>query len=56
MRIRCLAGVEGEDVLECARERVRMAGGASSGKIVCATEEEVDELRVRRRGEIVCDG
>ena len=49
MKIRCLAGVEGEDALECARERVRIAGGASSGKIDCATEEdeEVDELRVR---------
>ncbi len=40
MKIRCLAGVEGEDVLECAREHVRIAGGASSGKIVCATEED----------------
>ncbi len=58
MKIRCLAGVEGEDALECARERVRIAGGASSGKIDCATEEdeEVDELRVRRRREFVCDG
>ncbi len=58
MRIRCLAGVEGEDALECVHERVRMAGGASSGKIDCATEEEeeVDDLRARRRGEIVCDG
>ncbi len=56
MRIRCLAGVEGEDVLECAREHVRMAGGASSGKTDCAMEEEVDELRARRHGEIVCDG
>ena len=61
MRIRCLAGVEGEDALECVRERVRIAGGASSGKIDkidCATEEdeEVDELQARRRGEIVCDG
>ncbi len=54
MRIRCLAGVEGEDALECVRKRVRMAGGASSGKIDCVTEEEVDELRARRRGEIVC--
>ncbi len=50
--------MEGEDALECARERVRIAGGASSGKICCATEEdeEVDELRARRRGEFVCDG
>ncbi len=58
MKIRCLAGVEGEDALECARERVRIAGGASSGKIDCAMEEdkEVDDLRVRRRGEIVCEG
>ncbi len=48
--------MEGEDVLECVRERVRIAGGASSGKIDCAMEEEVDELRARRRGEIVCDG
>ena len=58
MRIRCLAGVEGEDALECVRERVRIAGGASSGKFCCAAEEdeEVDELRARRRGEIVCDG
>jgi hypothetical protein len=56
MRIRCLAGVEGEDVLECARKCVRMAGGASSGKIVCVTEEEVDELRARRRGKIVWGG
>ena len=39
-------------------QRVRKAGGASSGKFCCVTEEyeEVDELRVRRRGEIVCDG
>ncbi len=56
MKICCLAGVEGEDALECVRERVRMAGGASSGKIDCAMEEEVDELRARRPGEIVCDG
>ncbi len=56
MKIRCLAGVEGEDALECVHEHVRMAGGASSGKIDCPTEEEVDELRARRRGEIVCDG
>ncbi len=56
MRIRCLAGVEGEDALECVRERVRKAGGASSGKIDCATEEEADELRACRCGEIVCDG
>ncbi len=56
MRIRCLAGVGEEDALECVRERVRMAGGASSGKIDCTTEEEVDELRARRRGEIVSDG
>ncbi len=56
IRIRCLAGVEGEDVLECVRERVRMAGGASFGKIDCATEEEVDELRARQCREIVCDG
>ncbi len=50
--------MEGEDALECVRERVRIAGGASSGKIDCVTEEdeEVDELRARRRGEIVCDG
>ena len=58
MKIRCLAGVEGEDALECVRERVRKAGGALSGKFCCVTEEyeEVDELRVRRRREIVCDG
>ena len=51
-------GVEGEDALECVRERVRKAGGASSGKYGCVTaeDEEVDELRARRRGEIVCDG
>ncbi len=48
--------MEGEDELECVRERVCIAGGASSGKIDCAAEEEVDELRARRRGEIVCDG
>ena len=50
--------MEGEDALACVRERVRMAGGASSGKIGCVTEEDedVDELRARRRGEIVCDG
>ena len=50
--------MEGEDALECVRERVRKAGGASSGKVGCATEEdeEVAELRARRRGEIVCDG
>ncbi len=50
--------MEGEDALECVRERVREAGGASSGKFVCVTEEdeEVDELRARRRGEIVGDG
>ncbi len=54
--MRCLAGVEGEDALECVREPVRMAGGASSGKFVCAMEDEVDELRARQRGEIVCDG
>ncbi len=45
-------------MLECVHERVREAGGASSGKLGCATEEdeEVDELRACRRGEIVCDG
>ncbi len=58
MKIRCLAGVGGEDALDCVRARVRIAGGASSGKIDCGTEEdeEVDELRACRRGEIVCDG
>ncbi len=58
MRIHCLAGVEVEDSLECVRKHVRIAGGASSGKIDCAMEEdeEVDELRACRRGEIVCDG
>ncbi len=58
MKIRCLAGVEGEDGLECVRERESIAGGVSSSKIDCATEEDekVDELRVRQRGEIVCDG
>ncbi len=50
--------MEGEYALECVRERVRKAGGALSGKFGCVTEEdeEVDELRARRRGEIVCDG
>jgi hypothetical protein len=56
MRISCLAGVGGEDAPECVHDRVRIAGGASSGKIDCATEEEVDELRECQRGEIVCDG
>ncbi len=55
MKMRVLAGVECVDALECVRERVRIAGGASSGKICCATEEEVEEFRARRGGEIsVC--
>ncbi len=55
--MRVLAGVECVDALECVRERVRIAGGASSGKIGCAMEEEVDKFRARRRGEIsVCGG
>ena len=38
--------MEREDALECVRERVRKAGGASSGKFGCATEEdkEVDKF------------
>ncbi len=56
MRTRCIAGVEVEDALDCVHERVRMAGGASAGKLDCVAEEEVDELRVRRCREIVCDG
>ena len=50
--------MEGEDAFDCVRERVRKAGGALSGKLCCVMEEyeEVDELRARRRGEIVCDG
>jgi hypothetical protein len=48
MKMRGLVGVECIDALECVRERVRIAGGASSGKFGCATEEEVDELRACR--------
>jgi hypothetical protein len=55
--MRVFAGVECADALECVRERVRKAGGASSGKSGCATEEEVDKWRAHRRGEIsVCCG
>jgi hypothetical protein len=39
-----LAGVECVDALECVSERVRIAGGALSGKIGCTTEEEVDKF------------
>ncbi len=38
--MRVLAGVECVDALECVRKRARIAGGALSGKICCATEEE----------------
>jgi hypothetical protein len=48
MKMRVLAGVEFVDVLECVHERVRIAGGALSGKIGFATEEEVDEFRARQ--------
>ena len=40
------------DTSECVRERVRIAGGASSSGTGCVAEDELDEKRVRRRGEI----
>ncbi len=52
--MRCLAGVEGEDALDCVRERVRITGGALSSED-CVTEEENDYVRARRWGEIGCD-
>jgi hypothetical protein len=48
MKMRVLAGLECVDALEGVRKWVRIAGGASSGKIGCATEEEVDEVRAHR--------
>jgi hypothetical protein len=56
MKMCSLAGVDCVDALECVREQVRIAGGAPSGKLGCTMEEEVDELRARRRGKICCDG
>ncbi len=50
MKMRIYVGVECVDMLECVRERVRMAGGASSGEICFKTEEEVDKFRARRQG------
>ncbi len=44
------------DTSECVRERVRIAGGASSSDTGCVAEDELDDRRVRRRGEICGEG
>ncbi len=52
--MRDFAGVEFAEVLECVCERVRIAGGASSGESrLQDAEEEVDELQVHLRGRTV---
>jgi hypothetical protein len=52
--MRDFAGVDCTDVCECVRERVCIAGGASSGESRLRDDEvEVDELRVRLQGKTV---
>jgi hypothetical protein len=53
--MRCLEGAELVKTSECVRERVRIAGGASSSATGCVAEDELDERRARQRGEI-CGG
>ncbi len=50
--MRCLEGAACEDKSECVRERVRIAGGASSSDTGGIAEDELEERRVRLRGEI----
>ncbi len=50
-----MRGLEGgacEDKSECVREQVRIAGGASSSDTGGIVEDELDERRARRGGEI----